>query len=69
LEPQSDCGTFRLRGYRPLSVSLVQGDRVNRAPSSQAAGRSASRSADYNNHEMRLQLSVRTKIVLLAAFQ
>jgi len=62
LEPQSDCGTFRLRGYRPLSVSLVQGDRVNRAPSSQAAGRSASRSADYNNHEMRLQLSVRTKI-------
>lgn len=62
LEPQTDCGTFHLRGYRPLSVSLVQADRVNRAPSSEAAGRSASRSTDYRSSEMRLQLSVRTKI-------
>lgn len=62
LEPQTDCGTFHLRGYRPLSISLVQADRVNRAPSSEAVGRSASRSTDYRSSEMRLQLSVRTKI-------
>ncbi|MEI7784839.1 MAG: phospholipase A [Betaproteobacteria bacterium] len=62
LDSQSDCGTFHLRGYRPLSVSLVQADRVNRAPSSLAPGRSATKSTDYRSGEMRLQLSVRTKI-------
>lgn len=62
LTPESDCGTFHLRGYRPLSVSLVHSDRVNRAPSSPAPGRSAAPPTDYRTTEMRVQLSVRTKI-------
>jgi phospholipase A1 len=62
LTPQTDCGTFHLRGYRPLSVSLVHADRVNRAPSSPAPGRSATAASDYRATEMRVQLSVRTKI-------
>jgi phospholipase A1/A2 len=62
LTPQTDCGTFHLRGYRPLSVSLVHADRVNRAPSSPAPGRSATAATDYRINEMRVQLSVRTKI-------
>ena len=62
LTPQTDCGTFHLRGYRPLSVSLVHADRVNRAPSSPAPGRSATVPTDYRTNEMRVQLSVRTKI-------
>jgi phospholipase A1 len=62
LTPQTDCGTFHLRGYRPLSVSLVHADRVNRAPSSPAPGRSSVAATDYRVNEMRVQLSVRTKI-------
>ena len=62
LTPQTDCGTFHLRGYRPLSVSLVHADRVNRAPSSPAPGRSAATATDYRSTELRVQLSVRTKI-------
>ncbi len=62
LTRQTDCGTFHLRGYRPLSVSLVQADQVNRAPSSPSPGRSATAATDYRTTEMRVQLSVRTKI-------
>ena len=60
LEPGTDCGTFNFRGYRPMSVSVVEGSNVNTAPYSPSRGASAEQ--PYQKHEMRLQLSARTKI-------
>ena len=62
LSDQTDCGTFRFRGYRPLSLALSLADRVNTQPASPAEGRSASTATDYSRTEMRMALSVRTKI-------
>ncbi len=62
LEPASDCGTFGIRGYRPLSLSWIGSDSVNTAPSSPSAGHSATTPVDYSTSETRIQLSVRTKI-------
>lgn len=61
LEPASDCGTFGIRGYRPISLSWIGSDSVNNAPSSPAAGHTAAYRA-YSTSETRIQLSVRTKI-------
>ena len=60
LEPGSDCGTFNFRGYRPMSVSVVVGDEVNQQPYSPSRGLATEQ--PYQKHEMRLQLSARTKI-------
>lgn len=60
LEPGSDCGTFNFRGYRPMSVSVVMGDEVNQQPYSPSRGLATEQ--PYQKHEMRLQLSARTKI-------
>ncbi len=62
LEAGTDCGALRFRGYRPMSVSVVQGSSVNDQPQSPSAGRSAGTPVDYRKTEMRLQLSVRTKL-------
>ena len=62
LEPGSDCGTFSFRGYRPITASVVAGSSVNRQPTSDAPGHSATEPVPYRSTEMRLQLSVRTKI-------
>ncbi len=62
LESGSDCGTFRFRGYRPISFSVVASDTVNRQPSSPSADHTASSAVDYRTTETRIQLSVRTKI-------
>jgi len=62
LENGTDCGTFRIRGYRPLSFSVVGSDTVNRQPSSSAEGRTATSFVNYNKTETRLQLSMRTKV-------
>ena len=62
LENSTDCGTFRIRGYRPLSVSVVGSNTVNKQPSSSAANHTAAKPVDYNNTESRLQLSMRTKV-------
>ena len=61
LEDASDCGTFTIRGYRPISLSWIGSDSVNTAPSTPAAGHTAAYRA-YENTETRIQLSVRTKI-------
>ena len=61
LEPASDCGTFGLRGYKPISLSVIGSDSVNTAPTSPTAGHTAPYAA-YNTQETRMQLSVRTKI-------
>jgi phospholipase A1 len=60
LEPGSDCGTFSFRGYRPMSVSTVLGSRVDDQPYSPSRGSPDSEA--YQKHEMRIQLSARTKI-------
>lgn len=62
LEVGSDCGRFNIRGYKPISLSWVHGDSVNTAPSSTASGRTATSAQPYMRNEMRIQLSVRTKI-------
>ncbi len=62
LEPASDCGTFGIRGYRPLSLSWIDSDSVNTAPSSPSAGHTATTPVNYSTSETRIQLSVRTKI-------
>ena len=62
LETGTDCGTFGFRGYRPLSVSVIASDSVNRQPSSPAPGHTATEPIDYRTTEMRVQLSVRTKL-------
>ena len=62
LEVGSDCGTFSFRGYRPITVSVVASDSVNRQPSSPAEGHTATSPIDYRTTENRIQLSVRTKI-------
>lgn len=63
LEPASDCGSLRLRGYRPLSLSVISANSMNRQPTSPAPGRTATRPVDYRHTEIRMQLSVRAKLV------
>ena len=48
LETGTDCGTFSFRGYRPITVSVVASSSVNRQPTSDADGNSATilRTAD-----------------------
>ncbi len=62
LENGTDCGTFRIRGYRPLSISVVGSNTVNEQPSSSAANHTAAAPINYSNSETRLQLSMRTKV-------
>ncbi|MDI1341976.1 phospholipase A [Polaromonas sp.] len=62
LQRGSDCDTFGLRGYRPISVMWSGSNSVNNQPSSPAPGYSASTTSNFRRNETRLQLSVRTKI-------
>lgn len=62
LEQGADCGTFGIRGYRPISVDLATANNVNRQPTSENPVNSATTQTDYRNTEVRLNLSVRTKI-------
>lgn len=62
LESGSSCPTFGLRSFHPTTGSVVNGDRVNRLPSSPNPANSATTPIDYSRREMRLALSVRTKL-------
>jgi len=62
LEAGTDCGALRFRGYRPISVFAVGADTVNRLPTSDNPDNSAQTPVDYRRAEMRVQLSVRTKL-------
>ena len=62
LESGSDCGTFAIRGYKPISLSWIGSDSVNTQPSSPSPDHTASTSLPYGSNEARIQLSVRTKI-------
>ncbi len=54
---------FELRAYRPVSLSLSGGTSVNRLPSSPAAGHTPAAEVHYQPGELRVNLSVRTKIL------
>jgi phospholipase A1 len=62
LEPGADCGTFGLRGYRPISLDLVGASSVNQQPTSENPNNNATVPTDYRHTEMRLSLSLRTKL-------
>jgi phospholipase A1/A2 len=62
LERGADCGTFGLRGYRPTSLDMVDANRINQQPTSENPLNNATTATDYRTTEMRLSLSVRTKI-------
>ncbi len=62
LEDATNCGSLRFRGYRPMSVSVVGASSVNRQPYSDNPVNSASSAIEYRRTEMRVQLSVRTKL-------
>ncbi|MES2955831.1 MAG: phospholipase A, partial [Pseudomonadota bacterium] len=62
LQRGTDCDTFGIRGYRPISVAGAVSDSINNNPSSPAAGHSVTTPFTYERSEVRLQLSVRTKV-------
>lgn len=61
LEEASDCGTFGIRGYRPISLSWARSSSVNTTPTSPSPGHTGTYTP-YSQSEMRVQLSIRTKI-------
>ncbi|EYC52751.1 hypothetical protein AZ34_01985 [Hylemonella gracilis str. Niagara R] len=64
LDADTDCGNFNIRGYKPISLSWVHGNRVNTAPQSDNDTRdvAAADAQAYERNEMRIQLSVRSKL-------
>jgi len=62
LEAGSDCGTFGIRGYRPISLSWIGSDGVNEQPSSPAPEHTAAVALPFKTSETRISLSIRTKI-------
>jgi len=61
LEDGSDCGVFGFRGYRPLNVSFSGATHAPDTPTSPAPGHDGT-PTDYQAYEMRIALSVRTKL-------
>lgn len=61
LENGSDCGTFNFRGYRPLNVSFSAATHAPQTPTSPAPDHTGTDIA-YQANEMRIGLSVRTKL-------
>jgi phospholipase A1 len=62
LQRGTDCDTFGIRGYRPISLMWSGSDSVNNQPSSPAPGHTVTTPFNYRSSEARLQLSVRTKV-------
>lgn len=62
LERGADCGTFGLRGYRATSLDFAGADRVNKQPTSENPLNDATTATNYKTTEMRLSVSLRTKI-------
>ncbi|MFZ2389558.1 MAG: phospholipase A [Polaromonas sp.] len=60
LQRGTDCDTFAIRGYRPISLAFVMSGGVHPQPSSPSE--SASVPQPYKHAETKIQLSIRTKI-------
>jgi phospholipase A1 len=62
LERAADCGTFELRGYRPIMADVALADFMNQSPDSPAPGHLVEGDGLYRKNEVRLQLSARVKV-------
>lgn len=62
LETASSCGVFGFRIYRPIQLSLVTADTVNRQPTSGNPANNVATAEPYRTTETRIQLSIRTKV-------
>ena len=62
LEEATDCGNFTLRGHRPNTIAVRVANSVNRQPTSPSPDHTAAAPRDFQKHEARLQLSLRTKL-------
>jgi phospholipase A1 len=62
LERATSCGTFGLRSYRPISLSVIAADTVNREPTSGNPANNATTANAYRTTETRIQLAVRSKL-------
>ena len=56
LQNGTDCGTFAIRGFRPITLALVASDGVNSPPASNPPRQ------PFSRNETKIQLSVRTKV-------
>jgi len=63
LEHATARDNFELRAYRPVSLSVVGGTPVNTLPDSPAAGRTPASATPYQPGELKINLSVRTKVL------
>jgi phospholipase A1 len=63
LETGTACDTFSIRGYRPISLSLIGSNSVNTQPTSANPLNNADTAQPFRRTETRIQLSVRTKIL------
>lgn len=61
LEDGTSCGTFGLRGYRPIDVTFAMASDRPQTPTSPAPNHTGT-PMDYQPGEMRLNLSLRTKL-------
>ncbi|SFN24267.1 phospholipase A [Variovorax sp. OV329] len=61
LEDGTSCGTFGLRGYRPIDVTFAMATDRPQTPTSPAPNHTGT-PQDYQPGEMRLNLSLRTKV-------
>ncbi len=62
LEAGTDCGTFGIRGFHPISLAWISSDGVNTQPDSPSPGHSATSVVAYIPSETRISLSMRTKM-------
>lgn len=62
LTSDTDCGNFRLRGYRPQTIAVSVSDRINRQPYSPSPLNGLASYQPYQHEEANIQLSVRTKL-------
>ena len=62
LERATGCGVFGIRSYRPISLSVIGSNTVNRQPTSENPQNDAPTALPYRTTEARIQLSVRTKL-------
>jgi len=62
LQRGTDCDTFSLRGYRPISLAVAASNSVNEQPTSTAPDHSALTALPYKRTENKIQLSVRIKV-------
>lgn len=62
LERATGCGVFGIRSYRPISLSVIGSNRVNKQPTSENPLNDAPAAQPYRTTETRIQLSVRSKL-------